>query len=127
VLLCKRSNEPRSGKWTLPAGFLENDETIEAGAERETREEANAEVKITRLLAVYSVPVVAQVYMFFLADLQNLNFHPGAETERTELFRQNEIPWESVAFSSVEFTLRRYFSDPDSPVPHVGAFVSQRD
>jgi ADP-ribose pyrophosphatase YjhB (NUDIX family) len=127
VLLCKRTNEPRSGKWTLPAGFLENDEAVEVGAERETMEEANADVKIVRLLSIYSVPVVAQVYLFFLADLQNLNFSPGMETERTELFRRNEIPWNEVAFSSVEFTLQHYFANPDSSQIHLGAYTTNRD
>jgi ADP-ribose pyrophosphatase YjhB (NUDIX family) len=123
VLLCKRSNEPKAGKWTLPAGFLENDETVEAGALRETMEEAHADAKIVRLLSVYSVPVVAQVYIFFLADLQNLNFHPGSETERTVLFRESEIPWDDLAFSSVRFTLEHYFAHPDSPAVHLGAFA----
>jgi ADP-ribose pyrophosphatase YjhB (NUDIX family) len=122
VLLCKRANEPRSGLWTLPAGFLENDETVEAGAMRETREEANAEVTIARLLAVYSVPSVAQVYLFFLADLKNLDFHPGMETEKTMLFSEAEIPWDEIAFPSVRFTLEHYFRNSDELA--LGAYLS---
>ncbi len=125
ILLCKRSNEPKAGKWTLPAGFLEKDETVEAGALRETMEEAHAEVNIVRLLSVYSVPIVAQVYLFFLADLQNLNFFPGAETERTELFRESEIPWDEVAFSSVRFSLQSYLASREADVERVfvGSYV----
>jgi ADP-ribose pyrophosphatase YjhB (NUDIX family) len=115
VLLCKRSNEPRSGKWTLPAGFLENGESVEAGALRETWEEANADVGIVRLLSLYSIPAIGQVYLFFLADLKNLDFHPGVETETTALFKQNEIPWDEIAFPSVRFTLEHFFQGVSSP------------
>lgn len=108
VLLCKRANEPKSGLWTLPAGFLENDESVEEGALRETMEEANADVELVRLFSVYSVPTIGQVYLFFLANLKNLDFRPGTETERTVLFPVRDIPWDAIAFPSVRFTLERY-------------------
>jgi ADP-ribose pyrophosphatase YjhB (NUDIX family) len=122
VLLCLRSNEPKSGFWTLPAGFMENDETIEVGAVRETREEANADVEIVRLLSVYSVPVVSQVHLFFLANLKNQNFFPGHETVETRLFAQNEIPWDAIAFSSVRFTVENYFASRDSRDVFIGSY-----
>ena len=127
VLLCKRSNEPRSGKWTLPAGFLENGESVEAGALRETWEETNAEVEIVRLLSLYSIPSIGQVYLFFLADLKNLDFHPGVETEITALFREDEIPWDEISFNSVKFTLERYFQNlgSESDKVYTGMFVKQ--
>jgi ADP-ribose pyrophosphatase YjhB (NUDIX family) len=108
ILLCKRSIEPKNGFWTLPAGFLENDESVEEGALRETMEEANAEVEIVRLFSLYSVPTIGQVYLFFLANLKNLDFRPGAETEQTVLFPVHDIPWDAIAFPSVRFTLERY-------------------
>lgn len=111
VLLCKRSNEPRKGYWTLPAGFLEKGETIEAGAMRETLEEANAEVVINRLLSVYSIPDFGQVYIFFLAELTNADFSPGVESEAVALFPESDIPWDELAFSSVRFTLKKYFDN----------------
>lgn len=119
VLLCKRANEPRSGYWTLPAGFLETGETIEEGALRETLEEAHAEVDIVRLFSVYSIPSIGQVYLFFLARLRNLDFSPGAETERTQLFRESEVPWNEIAFSSVRFSLEHYFRDCRTPSDRV--------
>jgi ADP-ribose pyrophosphatase YjhB (NUDIX family) len=79
ILLCKRAIAPQKGYWTVPAGFLENEETVEEGALRETREEANADVEIVRLLTVSSIPHINQVYMFFLANLKNLDFYPGPE------------------------------------------------
>jgi ADP-ribose pyrophosphatase YjhB (NUDIX family) len=115
VLLCKRSNEPQRGKWTLPAGFLETGESVEEGALRETREEANAEVEIIRLFSVYSIPEIGQVYLFFLADLKNLNFRPGVETESTTLFSEPDIPWDQLSFRSVRYTLECYFDNQKTP------------
>lgn len=108
VLLCRRAIEPRAGLWTLPAGFMEMDETAESGAARETLEEANAEVQITRLFSVYSLPRVGQVYLIFLAELSNLNFSPGAESLEVKLFSKKEIPWKDMAFSAITFTLEHY-------------------
>lgn len=111
VLLCKRAIEPRKDLWTLPAGFLEYNETAEDGAVRETVEEANADVEIVRLFSVYSLPHVGQVYLMFLANLQNLNFHSGPESSEVTLYKQDEIPWDQIAFSAVRFTLEKYFED----------------
>lgn len=123
VLLCERAIEPRKGLWTLPAGFLENGETVEDGAMRETQEEANADVKIVRLFSVYSLPHVNQIYLMFLADLQNLDFHSGPESSRVELFSKEEIPWDSIAFSAIRFTLDRYFDGrpPTNGEVHLGS------
>jgi ADP-ribose pyrophosphatase YjhB (NUDIX family) len=109
VLLCKRANDPRSGFWTLPAGFLEIGETAEEGALRETREESHAEVGIEHLFALYSVPQIGQVYLFFLSMLRNLQFGPSAESSAVNLFSEEEIPWDDLAFPSVRFTLEHYF------------------
>lgn len=79
VLLCKRAIEPRRGYWTLPAGFLENGETAETGAARETMEEANAEVSQPTLYTVFSLPHISQVYMFFKAELIGPAYSSGSE------------------------------------------------
>ncbi len=111
ILLCRRSIEPRSGLWTLPAGFMESGETTSEGALRETREEANARVEIVDLYTLFSVPHISQVYMFFRATLPNLDFSPGHETLETKLFSEDEIPWEELAFPVVTQTLQHYFKD----------------
>ncbi|RMF67556.1 MAG: NUDIX domain-containing protein [Calditrichaeota bacterium] len=108
VLLCKRAIEPRYGLWTLPAGFMENGETVEEGALRETLEEANAQVKIVRLFSVYSLPAFGQVYLTFLADLQSLDFKPGKESLEVKLFTRDAIPWDQLAFSAIKFSLQKY-------------------
>ncbi len=111
VLLCKRSIEPRAGKWTLPAGFLENGETTSTGALRETSEEANANVDIISLYTLFSLPHISQVYMFYRARLVDLDFFPGEESLETRLFDEHEVPWEELAFPVITQTLELYYSD----------------
>jgi ADP-ribose pyrophosphatase YjhB (NUDIX family) len=111
VLLCKRNIEPRWGKWTLPAGFMELGETTAEGAARETHEEAGAQIEMEGLFTVLSVPRVGQVHLFYRARLLSDAFDPGFETIEARLFRQDEIPWEEIAFRTVKETLLRYFED----------------
>jgi len=111
VLLCLRAIEPRRGLWTLPAGFLENGETLSAGAVRETLEEANARVAIGPLYTVISLPHIGQVYMMFRARLIDRDFGPGPESLEVRLFDEDEIPWEEIAFRTIGRTLRNYFLD----------------
>lgn len=111
VLLCKRAIEPRVGLWTVPAGFMENGETTAAGAMRETLEEANARVDILAPYALYNLPHISQVYLLFRARLRDLDFSAGSETLQVELFGENEIPWDELAFATVRHTLRHFFAD----------------
>ena len=111
VLLCLRAIEPRLGLWTLPAGFLENGETVTAGAERETLEEANARVAVGNLYTMISLPHISQIYMMFRARLLDLDFAPGPESLEARLFHEDEIPWEDLAFRTIGRTLRNYFLD----------------
>jgi ADP-ribose pyrophosphatase YjhB (NUDIX family) len=111
ILLCKRAIEPRLGLWTLPAGFLENGETSADGALRETMEEANARVNIEGLYTLFSLPHISQVYMFFRATLQDLDFYAGEESLEVQLFNEDEIPWDNLAFPVITETLKHYFKD----------------
>lgn len=111
VLLCKRAIEPRLNTWTLPAGFMENGESLEQAAFRESVEEANAALENLRLYTVISLPHISQVYMMFLAELTNTEFFPGVESLETELFSEDQIPWDDLAFKSIETTLKHYFID----------------
>ncbi|HEX7954710.1 MAG TPA: NUDIX hydrolase, partial [Burkholderiales bacterium] len=111
ILLCRRAIEPRHGLWTVPAGFMENQETTAEGAVRETLEEANARVEVLGLYALFNIPHINQVYMLFRARLLDLDFSAGAETLETRLFDETEIPWEEIAFITVRRTLRHYFDD----------------
>ena len=111
VLLCKRNIEPRLGKWTLPAGFLEMGETLQEGAARETTEEAGAKFELENLFAVMSVARVGQVHIFYKARLLSDVFDPGHETMEARLFEESEIPWDDIAFKTVKETLQFFFTD----------------
>ncbi len=114
ILLCRRSIEPCSGKWTLPAGYLENGETVSAGAAREAYEEAFANVKIIEPYVMYNIPYVNQVYLMFRAHLIGNDFRPGEESSEVKLFSEHEIPWNQIAFRVIDKTLRKYFNDRQS-------------
>ncbi|MEI6025257.1 MAG: NUDIX hydrolase [Betaproteobacteria bacterium] len=111
VLLCRRNIEPRHGFWTLPAGFMELGESTEAGAVRETDEEAGARIVVEGLFTVLNVVRVGQVHFFYRAQLQDTRFAPGPETIEARLFREDEVPWDELAFRTVRLTLERYFAD----------------
>ncbi|MET1254618.1 NUDIX hydrolase [Aliikangiella maris] len=109
VLLCKRAIEPRYGLWTVPAGFMENGESTRAAAIRETREEANAMVELKDLFFIANLVPINQVYMLYLAELVNEDFYAGIESLDVQLFSEQQIPWENLAFKTVEITLKKFF------------------
>jgi len=111
ILLCRRAIEPKHGLWTLPAGFMENSETTAQGAMRETWEEAYAKVEIQSLYSLYNLPHINQVYLMFRATLLNLDFGPGPESLEVALFGEQDIPWDALAFRTIEATLKAYFAD----------------
>ncbi len=111
VLLCKRNIEPRKGKWTLPAGFMELGETTAAGAARETEEEAGAQIDLGALFTLMNVPRVGQVHLYYRARLLSDRFNPGPETMEARLFTEDQIPWDEIAFRTVRETLTHYFDD----------------
>ncbi|WP_275286879.1 NUDIX hydrolase [Halomonas elongata] len=110
ILLCRRAIAPRKGYWTLPAGFMENAETTLEAAARETREEACAEVALHGLYTLINLPHIDQVYMIFLADLDG-GFAAGPESLEVALFEEGEIPWDELAFPTIERTLRHFYDD----------------
>ena len=111
LLLCRRAIEPRYGYWTLPAGFMENNETVAEGAARETLEEAGARVVLGEPFSMISVRRVNQVHVFFRAQVVDLEFRPGAETLEVALFEEAQLPWKDIAFRTVSLTLERWFAD----------------
>jgi ADP-ribose pyrophosphatase YjhB (NUDIX family) len=111
ILLCRRAIEPRHGLWTLPAGFMENGETIAEAATRETLEEANARIEIGDLYSIYSLPYINQVHVLFRAKLLALDFWPGPESLEVKLFSEAEIPWNEIAFRPVRFSMEHYFAE----------------
>ena len=117
ILLCRRAIEPGRGLWTLPAGYLEIGETVAAGARRETLEEAGARLGELTPLALLDLPHFGQVYFMFTAEMESPDFDPGVESLEARLFARDEIPWEEIAFTVIEKTLRLYFADLDAGRP----------
>jgi ADP-ribose pyrophosphatase YjhB (NUDIX family) len=111
VLLCRRAIEPRHGLWTLPAGFMELGETVEQGALRETVEEAGARIELEGLFTLLNVVRVGQVHFFYRARMLDTSLDPGPETLEARLFREDEVPWDEIAFRTVRETLKHYFAD----------------
>ncbi len=111
MLLCRRAIEPRSGLWTLPAGFMENGETTQEGAARETWEEARGKVTDMELYRVFDVPYISQVYMFYRCDLVAGEHAAGPESQETALFTEDAVPWDEIAFPVVRHTLKDFFED----------------
>lgn len=111
VLLCRRNIEPRYGFWTLPAGFLELGESTADGALRETDEEAGARVELQGLFTVLNVVRVGQVHLYYRARMLDTTLAPGPETIEARLFREDEVPWDQLAFRTVRQTLEHYFAD----------------
>ena len=116
VLLCRRGIQPRYGLWTIPAGFLENGETVSEGAIRETYEEAHARVEILNLYTLFNLTHVNQVYLVFRARMLDRNFGPSEESLEVRLFKEGDIPWHEIAFSSIKESLSLYFRDRPSGV-----------
>lgn len=111
ILICRRAIEPRYGMWTLPAGFMENEETVEEGAKRETMEEAGASLNGLSPFAMFSLPFVSQVYLMFRARLSGPTFAAGHESLEVKLVSEADIPWGEIAFPVIEETLRLFLSD----------------
>jgi ADP-ribose pyrophosphatase YjhB (NUDIX family) len=107
-LLCRRAINPRKGWWTIPAGYLELNETVLDGAKREAMEEACAEIDIDALLAVYTIPRISQVQMIYRATLPRPDFAAGEESLEVKLFDWNDIPWDELAFPTVRWALNHF-------------------
>ncbi|MBS0368844.1 MAG: NUDIX hydrolase [Proteobacteria bacterium] len=111
ILMCRRAIEPRYGCWTLPAGFMENNETTGEAALRETLEEAGAKIALAEMFTFVDLPHISQIHIIYRAQLINPDFSPGEESLEASLITEAEIPWDEIAFRSIDYTLKCYFED----------------
>ncbi|MBS0545466.1 MAG: NUDIX hydrolase [Proteobacteria bacterium] len=111
ILLCRRAIEPRYGAWTLPAGFMENEESTAQAAARETLEEACARIEVGEMYTLIDVPHISQVHIIYRARLLDLDFRAGEESLEVALFEEKDIPWAEIAFRTIALTLQHYFDD----------------
>lgn len=116
VVLCRRAIEPRRGFWTIPAGFLELNETAAAGAAREAWEEARAKIAIDGLLAVYDIPRISQVQLIYRATLVSETVSAGPESAEVARFDWQALPWDTLAFPSVHWALGHYRQSAGEPL-----------
>jgi ADP-ribose pyrophosphatase YjhB (NUDIX family) len=116
ILMCLRNIEPRKGKWTLPAGFMELGETASEGAARETQEEAGALIEMQELFTVISVPAVGQVHLHYRAKLLSEEYSPGHETIEVRLFSEDDLPWDEMAFKTIKTSIKHFFEDAKTGV-----------
>jgi ADP-ribose pyrophosphatase YjhB (NUDIX family) len=112
--MCRRAIEPRYGRWTLPAGYLEKGETVSEAAKREAFEEARALVEKLTPYALFNLTFVNEVYLMFRGRLVDVNYESGDESLEVKLMTEDEIPWDQIAFSVIRETLRRYFKDRET-------------
>ena len=110
VYLARRAIEPGAGLWAYPGGFLELGEATQEGARRETEEETELRVEIGRLVGVYSRPYVGIVTVVYEASVVGGRPEPAAETTEVRAFGPDEIPWDELAFSTVDSALRDWVS-----------------
>ena len=112
ILMCRRNIEPRKGKWTFPAGFMELGETSGQGAAREGLEESQAVIEADDLLCVITVTYVSQVYMIHRGRLsEGTHYGPTSESSEVVLMREDEIPWADIAFPTIYQSLKYFFAD----------------
>jgi ADP-ribose pyrophosphatase YjhB (NUDIX family) len=129
-LLCRRAIEPQKGLWTYPAGYLENQESLEQGVQREAREEAGVSIKLTRLLGTYSLAAVDQVHIIYAAEMIKPEFAPGKESLEVALFAKDDIPWDDLAFPVIRWALEAYINNKpciDSKESHQSLEASLMD
>jgi ADP-ribose pyrophosphatase YjhB (NUDIX family) len=116
ILLCRRAINPRRGFWTIPAGYMELNETAEAGARREAAEEACAELDLEGLIGVYTIPRISQVQLIYRARIREGKFAAGEETLELDLFEWDDIPWGDLAFPSVKWALNHWREIADADI-----------
>lgn len=102
IVLVKRKYEPRQGKWSLPAGFMEFGETTEQTAIREAKEETNLDIKLTELFGVlpgFDDPRVHVVLIVYRGEIVNGQIKPGDDAEEVKFFPLHELP-KDIAFTT---------------------------
>jgi len=108
IVLLRRGISPSRGMWVIPGGFVDAGETVPHAARREASEEAGLEVEIGDLVGIYSYPGVSVVIVVYEGRAVGGTLAAADETLEARLFTPEEIPWDSLAFSSTGDSLRDY-------------------
>jgi 8-oxo-dGTP diphosphatase len=116
ILLVKRKYNPYKGDWSLPAGFMEYDESPQECAIREIKEELNVDIKLDGLFGVYSGkddPRTHAVLIMYWAEIIDGELKPGDDAEEIRFFAQVEIP-ANIAFLAHRQIIRKFFGIKES-------------
>jgi 8-oxo-dGTP diphosphatase len=115
IVLLKRAIEPAYGKWVFPGGFVDRGERVEAAAIRETREESCVDVRIARLLNIYSYTDHPVIIVVYVGEIIQGRPTAGDETLEVGIFPPDELPWDQLAFPSTSQALRDYLATTTQP------------
>lgn len=117
IVLVRRRIEPGYGKWVFPGGYVDRGEPLADAAAREAREECGLEVRIDRLVNVYSYPGRPVVVVVYAATAIGGVLRPDEESSEAALFDPTAIPWDELAFDSTRDALRDYLQSlaPSTP------------
>lgn len=107
-LMCRRAIEPRRGFWTMPSGYMELNETTEAGAAREVWEEARARITIDALLGIYNLPTISQVHVVYRGAMITPDHDAGPESLETQMLLWDDLPWNDLAYPTVRWALEAH-------------------
>jgi ADP-ribose pyrophosphatase YjhB (NUDIX family) len=119
IALIRRGIEPGLGLWSWPSGYVEVDETVEAAAVRETREETALAVTLGPFLGIYSFPALGQdplrepagvVVVGWLAQVDDGELLAGDDAAEAQWFAPEDIPWDQLAFASSRLGLEHAFA-----------------
>jgi 8-oxo-dGTP diphosphatase len=108
VVMVRRGIEPGYGRWVIPGGFVDLGEPVEEAVVRETMEETHLNIRVNRLLNVYSYRGRQTVVLAYLTEYISGELAAGDETLEARIFGPAEIPWDQIAFTSTRDALQEY-------------------
>jgi 8-oxo-dGTP diphosphatase len=108
IVLVRRAIEPGYGKWVFPGGYVDRGEPLTSAALREAREECGLDVRLDRLINIYSYPGVAVIIIAYAATSVGGCLACDDEGLEAQLFERDQIPWNDLAFRSTKEALEDF-------------------
>ncbi len=108
VLLVRRGVDPQSGRWALPAGYVDYGEAPREAAVREVCEETGMTVRITRLIDVLGPDApggTSAIVILFEAEVTGGTLAAQDDVEEVAFFAPDEVPMDEIAFESTRLLL----------------------
>jgi 8-oxo-dGTP diphosphatase len=108
IALVKRAIEPGYGKWVFPGGYVDRGEEVQRAAVREAREETGLDVRLDRLINIYSYAGRTPVVVVYAATMISGALVCDDESIKAKFFEPEAIPWDELAFRSTHEALREF-------------------